>query len=165
MKNIRFEFQGALYDIQAERQGDMLTLIKDGLSYQVNLAPGAIQTVSNQYVSAVPRGGMVTAVPAAATVPVQVTPAAPVAVAPVAAPAPSAVPAVGGSAEVAPITGTIKEIKVAAGQRIKTGDLLIIMEAMKMDIEVFAAGNGSVASILVSSGDSVKEKQALINLA
>jgi len=142
MKNIRFEFQGVLYDIQAERQGDMLTLIKDGFSYQVNLAPGAAQTVSNQFVSAVPRGAAapVTAVPAAA-------------------------PVAGGSAEVAPITGTIKEIKVAAGQQIKTGDLLIIMEAMKMDIEVFAAGSGSVASILVSPGDSVKEKQALINLA
>ncbi len=163
MKNIRFEFQGALYDIQAEREGDILTLVKDGFSYQVNLAPGAAATISNQYVSAIPRSASsaVSAVPVAA--PVTATPAA-TAPAP-AAPAPAAPAPAGGSAEVAPITGTVKEIKVTVGQQVNAGDLVIIMEAMKMDIEVFAAVSGSVQSILVNPGDSVKEKQPLLNLA
>jgi len=162
MKTIRFEFQGAVYTVQAERQGDILTLVKDGLSYQVNLAPAGAQTVSNQYVSAVPRS---------AGAAVSARPAAPAAPAPAAAPVQPAVPAApaapaaaGGQTEVAPITGTVKELKVAPGQAVAAGQLIVIMEAMKMDIEVFASGSGTVGSVLVKPGDSVKEKQPLLNL-
>lgn len=159
-KNIKFEFQGNIYDVQADRQGDILTLVHNGASYQVNLAPGAV-TVSNDHVSAVPRSAGAPAAPAAAA-------PAPVSAAPAAAPAAPASPApaaAGGGSETAPITGTIKEIKVSQGQAVNSGQLIIIMEAMKMDIEVFASKAGTVQAVLVNPGDSVREKQPLINLA
>lgn len=157
-KQITFQFQGATYDVQVERQDNTLFLTKDGATYQVDLIDGT-QTVSNQHVSAVPRGAAAggTGVPAAAK-----PAAAPAAPRPAAAAAPAA-PA-GAGAEVAPITGTVKEIKVAVGDQVQAGQLIVMMEAMKMDIEVFANGSGTVQSILANPGDSVKEKQALVNL-
>jgi len=136
-----------------ERQDNSLIITKDGATYQVDLVDGT-QTVSNQHVSAVPRG-------AAAAAPRAAAPAARPAAAPAAA---APVAAAGAGAEKAPITGTVKEIKVAAGDQVQSGQLIVMMEAMKMDIEVFAEGAGTVQAVLVNPGDSVKEGQALVNL-
>jgi biotin carboxyl carrier protein len=165
VRNITFEFQGFVYDVQAERKGDVLTLTHNGASYPVNLAPGKAQTVSNDYLSAVPKGGAAAAGLAVSAAPVAAV-AAPAPAASAPAPvAPAPVPAAGGSAELAPITGTVKEIKVSPGQSVNQGQLVILMEAMKMDIEVFASVTGTVGAVLVKPGDSVTDKQALINWA
>ena len=155
-KQMRFQFQGTTYDVQVERRGSSLIFTRDGKSYKVDLIDET-QTISNQYVSAVPRS---TDPPAASRPP---APAA--SVAPVVSPGPVAPPTPAGEgAEVAPLTGTIKEIKVAPGDPVKAGQLMIMMEAMKMDIEVSANNSGTVKAILVNLGESVKEKQPLITL-
>lgn len=154
-KQITFQFQGTTYDVQVERQDNSLIITRDGATYQVDLVDGT-QTVSNQHVSAVPRGAAVPVARAAA-------PAARPAAVRTAAPA-APVAAAGAGAEKAPITGTIKEIKVVAGDQVQSGQLIVMMEAMKMDIEVFADGAGTVQAVLVNPGDSVKEGQALVNL-
>lgn len=112
------------------------------------------------------------AAPVTASAPIVAAPAAPVAPTPVAAPAPVApapAPAAapvsaGASTVVAPLPGTILDVKVAPGQAVKTGEIVIIMEAMKMETEVVAAADGVVDSILVKKGDAVDTDATLITL-
>jgi oxaloacetate decarboxylase alpha subunit len=65
----------------------------------------------------------------------------------------------------APLAGNIFKIKVKPGQTVNQGDVVIIMEAMKMETEVRAAHTGTVAEILVAEGDSVTTGDAMISLA
>jgi oxaloacetate decarboxylase (Na+ extruding) subunit alpha len=86
-------------------------------------------------------------------------------VAPAAAPAAAApAPAAGGVTISAPLTGTIFKINVAAGQGVTEGDVIMILEAMKMETEVRATASGTVASIAVKEGDAVHVGDALIEL-
>lgn len=94
---------------------------------------------------------------------------APVAAASVAAPAPAAKPAAPASASgnvtvVAPMPGKILAIKVSAGQQVKKGDVVIVLEAMKMENEIVAPEDGVVASINTSVGDSVEAGATLATL-
>ncbi len=84
---------------------------------------------------------------------------------PAAAPAaPAAVPA-GASTVTAPMPGTILSINVKAGDAVKKGQVLCILEAMKMENEIMAGGDGTVASVNISQGDSVSTGQVLFALA
>mgnify|MGYP000488445335 CR=1 FL=1 len=78
--------------------------------------------------------------------------------APKAAPAPAAAPkaaagAAGAVAVKAPMPGNILDVKVAAGASVKAGDVLVILEAMKMENEIVAPQDGTVASINVNKGE------------
>lgn len=78
------------------------------------------------------------------------------AAAPKAAPAPA-----GGNAVKAPMPGTILDVKVQNGQSVKKGQVLVILEAMKMENEIQAPCDGTVSGLNVRKGDSV-ETQAFI---
>ena len=70
--------------------------------------------------------------------------------------------AAGGEESVlAPMPGTILQIKVREGQVVKKGDVLFILEAMKMENEIMASRNAAVSKILVSNGTSVKTGDCL----
>lgn len=86
-----------------------------------------------------------------ASAPVQV--AAPVQ-APVAPVAPAA-PVAGGENDNAPMPGTILDVKVAVGQAVKKGDVLVILEAMKMENEILAPCDGTV-SYVIAKGSAVE---------
>lgn len=88
---------------------------------------------------------------------------APAAPAPAPAPAPAA-PAAGSTNVEAPMPGKILDIKVAAGQAVSYGQVLLTMEAMKMETEIVAPADGTVASILVKNGDMVETGTALVAL-
>ena len=98
--------------------------------------------------------------------------AAPVAAAPVAAPAapkapaaPVAAPKAAGAVSVkAPMPGNILDVKVSAGASVKAGDVLIILEAMKMENEIVAPQDGTVASVNVSKGDTVNSGDVLVSM-
>ncbi len=87
--------------------------------------------------------------------------------APAAAPAPAPAPAAAGSGE--PVNshkpGTIIDEKVAAGQAVKPGDVLMILEAMKMENEIMAPKDGTVTSVAVSKGASVESGALLCTIA
>ena len=89
---------------------------------------------------------------------VQAAPAAAPAAAPTAAPAaPAAAPAAdSGEAVSAPMPGTILDVKVQNGQQVKEGDILFILEAMKMENEIFAPCNGTVSGLNVAKGATVE---------
>jgi len=89
---------------------------------------------------------------------------APVA-APAAAPAaPAAAPAVtgAGDAVTAPMPGNILKVNVTQGQAVKEGELLCVLEAMKMENEILAPKAGTVTQVLVSKGSSVDTGAALV---
>ncbi|MBQ3146517.1 MAG: biotin/lipoyl-binding protein [Oscillospiraceae bacterium] len=83
--------------------------------------------------------------------------AAPAAAAPAAAPAAPAAPAVTGAGDAvnAPMPGTILKVNIQNGQAVKEGDVLVVLEAMKMENEILAPKNGTVTQVLVSKGSTV----------
>jgi biotin carboxyl carrier protein len=93
-------------------------------------------------------------------------PAAPVqAAAP--APAPAATPApvvTGGTAVNAPMPGTILDVKVNVGDTVAEGQVLMILEAMKMENDIVAPVAGKIAAINVKKGDSVNSNDALASI-
>lgn len=104
-----------------------------------------------------------------ASAPVQ-RPAAPAPVAAASAPAPAPAPApaaaapAGATTVEAPMPGKILNIKVSEGQAVKFGEVVVIMEAMKMETEIVAPADGTVSKILVKAGDSVDTGAALVAL-
>ncbi len=87
--------------------------------------------------------------------------------APAAAPAPAApaAPASSGANAVkAPMPGTILKVNVTAGQSVKKGDILMILEAMKMENEILAQADGTVVSVNVQSGSAVETGALLCTL-
>lgn len=120
------------------------TITVNGTPYNVTVEEGA----SSQAVSA----PVTQAAPAA--------PAAP-------APAPAAAPAsAAGSVKVeAPMPGTILDVKVSVGAAVTSGQVLCILEAMKMENDIVAPQNGTVASININKGDSVEAGQVIITLS
>ena len=103
---------------------------------------------------------------AIAPAPVAAPVAAPAAAAP-AAPAAAAAPVVTGAGEAvnAPMPGTILKVNVQNGQAVKEGDLLFVLEAMKMENEIMAPRAGSVAQVLVQKGATVNTDDVLVVLA
>lgn len=89
--------------------------------------------------------------------------------APAAAPKPAAAPQPvmqtgSGNAITAPMPGKIISVKVAKGQQVNVGDVVLILEAMKMEQEIKSTISGTVSDILVSDGETVKKEQPLVSI-
>ena len=82
-----------------------------------------------------------------------------------AAPAAPAAPASAGAVEVkAPMPGNILDVKVAAGASVKAGDVLVILEAMKMETSVVARMDGTIDEVFVKPSQSVKAGELLLTI-
>ena len=99
----------------------------------------------------------------------EVVDAAEVKTAPKAAPAPAAAPAAPvaageGQKITAPMPGTILKVNVQNGQAVKKGQVLLVLEAMKMENEIMAPADGTVTSVTVTKGASVTSGAVLCTL-
>ncbi len=117
-------------------------VVLNGKKYEVDVTEtdAVITSVSN--------------VPAQAAAPVQ-------AAAPAVQAAPAAAPAVSGESVIAPMPGNILDVKVSAGQSVKAGDVMFILEAMKMENEIVAPAAGTVKQVLVQKGSVVNSDDVL----
>lgn len=139
----------------------------NGVQYDVEIEEiGGAQAAPAAPIPAAAPAAMAPA-PAAAAAPAQAAaapaaPAAPAQSAPAAAPAQSAAGGVmGGETINAPLPGTVLDIKVSAGQNVKKGDILFVLEAMKMENEILAAHDGVIASVNVEKGAAVNSGDVL----
>lgn len=107
--------------------------------------------------------GGVASAPVAAPAPAPASAPAP---APKAAPAaaPKATGTAGATKVTSPMPGTIVSVKVNVGDTVTSGTLVAVLEAMKMENEIFAGADGVIASVNVNSGDSVNTGDVLVSL-
>jgi glutaconyl-CoA/methylmalonyl-CoA decarboxylase subunit gamma len=139
MRKFRVTVNGQAYDVVVEEYGEAAAMP----------AP-AVSVRPTQYVSApkAPAAPLVSPPPAAAR------PAPP--------PKPVSQPVVGGTAVSAPMPGVILNVLVSAGQAVKAGEVLLILEAMKMENEVTSPATGTVKEIAVSKGSNVNTGDLMI---
>ena len=122
----------------------------NGRTYEVEVEAGKAMLL-NEYEAVAP--APVAAAPA--TVAAPVAPAA----------APAAVNLAAGESVNAPMPGVVLKVLAQAGQKVKTGDVLVVLEAMKMENEIVAPRDGTVAQIVASKGSSVESGAPLVVLA
>ena len=121
----------------------------NGKTYEVEVEAGQAMLL-NEYEAIAP------AAPAAAAPAAPATEAAPA--------APAAAPAVTGAGEpvAAPMPGTILKVNVANGQAVKEGDVLCVLEAMKMENDIIAPKSGTITQVVTSKGASVSTGDTLV---
>lgn len=135
------------------------TITVNGNAYEVTVEEGFTGAASAPKAAPAPRA----AAPAPAPRPAAPAPA-PRPAAPAPAPAPAAAPAAGSVSISAPMPGKILGIKAQAGTAVKRGQVILILEAMKMENEIVAPQDGTVASINVAVGDMVEPGATLATL-
>lgn len=131
----------------------------DGKVFEVE-----VEKVGGGYASLTP--GSLTAAPAAPVAPApQAAAPAPAPAAPAApAPAPQAAPAAGGAGDVvAPMPGTVLKVNVNNGDTVASGDVILILEAMKMENEIVAPCAGTV-TLNVKAGETVDTDAVLASV-
>lgn len=140
MKQYKFKINGNEYQVDVNSvSGNIADVTVNGTPYQVEMENAPATPVQQ---------------------------AAP-AVAPVSAPqpaAPAAKPATGGKAVTSPLPGVIIAVKVNVGDAVKAGQVVAILEAMKMENEIQAESDGTVTAVNVAKGDSVLEGAAIVTI-
>ncbi len=139
---------GKRYEVEVERVEGYKSLDRNGVA--APKAPALASTAPVQRPASGPSTDQPRQPPAPAAAP-----------APVAAPAPAAA---GATTVEAPMPGKVLDVKVTAGQVVKYGDVVAIMEAMKMETEIVAPADGTVSQILVKAGDPVDTGAAMVVL-
>lgn len=74
-------------------------------------------------------------------------------------------PAISGNTLTAPLPGTVIEVFVKVGEKVEAGQVILIIEAMKMKNSIRSTHSGTIKEVLVSAGQSVAHKQALVKFA
>ena len=148
MRTYSYTVNGARYDVTIESLRDQVAKLNvNGVAFDVEILGAPLSE------------GDLPEVAAAAA------PAAPVAAAPKTEAAPAAKGAAGAGEPVnAPLPGVVTKVLVAAGQAVKKGDTVVVLEAMKMENNITAECDGTVTGICVAAGDSVLEGTTLLTI-
>ena len=152
MNKYQYKVQGVDYEVEiAEVEGNIAKVNVNGIPFEIELQKpinaAKHPTMNNPKVEA-PKPA-----PAAAAPQPKPQPAAP------------ASPAGAGTPLKAPLPGTITDVKVQPGQHVNVGDVVLVLEAMKMQNNIEAEAAGQVTSILVKPGDTVMEGAVLLTIA
>lgn len=151
MKQYKYTINGADYDVTIDSlNGNKAKVIVNGMSFDVEM-----QGTLNE-----------SDLPDAPAADASAAPAAPKAAAPAAAPkaaAPAGAPGKGTPVK-APLPGVVTAINVNVGQKVKKGETVVVLEAMKMENNIAAECDGTVTSVCVAQGDSVMEGIVLVTV-
>jgi len=148
MNKYQYKVQGVDYDVEIEEvEGNVAKVVVNGIRFDVELKQpiNPTSTLKKVRVEAPKPVARPSVAPAAA-----------------AAPAPAAAGA--GSPIKAPLPGTIIELKVNVGDTVKQGDVVLVLEAMKMQNNIESEYNGTVTSITVKQGETVMEGAVLLTI-
>jgi biotin carboxyl carrier protein len=151
MSKYQYKVQGVDYEVEIQEvEGNIAKVNVNGIPFEVELQQpinaAKHPTIVKPKVEA-PKPAAQTAAPAATAAPVQ-----------------AAAPAGAGTALKAPLPGTISSINVKVGDTVAVGDVVIVLEAMKMQNNIEAENAGTVTSITVNQGDSVMEGAVLLTI-
>lgn len=142
MKNYKFTIRGNNYDVEIlEIEDNVAKIDVNGSLFQVEIHREKAQSKTPKLVRPI-------AVPSSDTTAKTSKPSA----------------SKGAGAIKAPLPGTILEVKTSAGADVKSGDTLLIMEAMKMENEIKATRDGKVSAVKVNVGDAVMEGDVLVEI-
>ena len=145
MTAYKFRINGKEYNVTVGRsEGKRLKVNVNGADYDVEVE-GALQTPAPE-------------APAVKTAPASAEKAAP---SPAAAPAPSS----SQTSVVSPMQGNVVEICANVGDNVAAGQKIVVIESMKMEVEISAPRAGKLTAILVAKGDHLEENQSVASLA
>lgn len=150
MKQYKYKINGAQYDVTIDSiAGNIAKVEVNGIPFEVEMQGSSLveEALPTQAVAE-------DAAPA---------PAAPAPAAAAPAPAPAAGPGAGAPVK-APLPGVVTKVLVSAGQAVKKGDTVLVLEAMKMENNITAETDGTVTGICVAAGDSVMEGTTLLTI-
>ena len=151
MNKYQYKVQGVDYDVEIEEvEGNIAKVNVNGIPFEVELQ----KPINAAKHPTMTRPKVEAPKPAATS-------------ASAATPAPAAAPAAAvgaGSPLKAPLPGTITEVKVQQGQTVNVGDVVLVLEAMKMQNNIEAEYAGTVTSITVKAGDTVMEGAVLMTI-
>ena len=159
MKTYKYKVQGVDYEVEiTDVEGKIAQVNVNGIPFEIEMQK-PINAAKHPELAATKR----TAAAPVAAAPVA---AEPTIAAPVAKPQPAqpAASAGVGSPVKAPLPGTINAINVKVGDKVNVGDIVIVLEAMKMQNNIEAEQAGTVTSILVNQGDSVMEGATMLTI-
>jgi len=160
MKTYKYKVQGVDYEVEiAEVEGKIAKVNVNGIPFEIEMQK-PINAAKHPALAATKRA--VATAEAAAAAPVAPA-AAPAQAAPAAAAKP-ATPAGAGNAVKAPLPGTITSINVKVGDTVAVGDIVIVLEAMKMQNNIESEYAGTVTAVTVNPGDSVMEGSVLLTI-
>ena len=153
MNKYQYKVKGVDYEVEiAEVEGNIAKVNVNGIPFEVELQKpinaAKHPTMTAPKVQAPQPAAAPAAAPAAQSEP------------------PAAAPAAGaGQAVKAPLPGTITDIRVQVGQQVSAGDIVLVLEAMKMQNNIEAEASGKISAIMVKQGDSVMEGTVLLTIA
>ena len=143
MKQYKYTINGAQYDVTIDSiSGSKAKVEVNGIPFEVEMHGSSLVEEA---------------------LPTVQTADAPAAPAPAAAPAAKSGPGAGAPVK-APLPGVVTKILVEAGQNVKKGDTVLVLEAMKMENNITAEADGQVTGICVAAGDSVMEGTTLLTI-
>lgn len=155
MKTYKYKVQGVDYEVEiAEVEGKIARVNVNGIPFEIEMQK-PINAAKHPALAATKRSA---STPVASVEPAPVQPVAKSQVAQPAAPAGAGTPVK------APLPGTINAINVKVGDKVGVGDVVVVLEAMKMQNNIEAENAGTVTSILVNQGDTVMEGAVMLTI-
>ena len=159
MKTYKYKVQGVDYEVEiVDVEGKIARVNVNGIPFEIEMQK-PINAAKHPALAATKRASSVAPAeaPAAAPAPQAAAPQPQQAAQPAAAPG-------AGNALKAPLPGTINTINVKVGDKVNVGDVVLVLEAMKMQNNIEAETAGTVTSILVNPGDSVMEGAVMLTI-